>query len=206
MRLYFVRHGESEANILQVISNRGRVHGLTEQGRQQASGLAEELRDVKVKQIYSSPLLRAHQTAEILSHALGAPIEITDALREFDCGIAEGRADEGAWNLHRGVVREWLENKNWDARIDQGESFNDMRNRFLPFIDRVIKEHTLADNLVFVMHGAVAFCMLPLVLINIDRSFIENHWIKNAQYALAETTPNGLVGISWFGLSVENKS
>ncbi|MBI5030717.1 MAG: histidine phosphatase family protein [Chloroflexi bacterium] len=206
MKLYFLRHGESEANILAVISNRGMVHGLTEKGRHQAAMLAEDLRHVTVKQIYSSPLLRAQQTAEILAHTLGAPIEITDALREFDCGIAEGRADEAAWDLHRGVVCEWLENKNWDARIEQGESFNDMQKKFVPFIERVIEEHAPDDNLVFVMHGAVAFCMLPLVLTNVDRSFIENHWIKNAHYALTEVTPNGLVCRNWFGLLVENKS
>ena len=40
MRAYFVRHGESEANILEVISNRGSVHGLTEKGRRQANQLA----------------------------------------------------------------------------------------------------------------------------------------------------------------------
>ncbi len=203
MILYFVRHGESEANILQVISNRGMVHGLTEKGRLQAAELATELRDAKVKQIYSSPLLRAVQTAEILSQATSAPIEITDALREFDCGIAEGRADQAAWDSYRALMREWFENKNWDARIEQGESFNDMRNKFVPFVQNVIQKHTPDDNLVFVTHGGVAFCMLPLVLTNIDLAFIENHWIKNAQYALAETTPNGLICTNWFGLAVE---
>ena len=205
MRLYFVRHGESQANILHVISNRGMVHGLTEKGRQQATALAAELRDANIKQIYSSPLLRALQTAEILSQALGAPIEITDALREFDCGIAEGRADQAAWDLHQNVMREWFENKNWDARIEQGESFNDLRNKFVPFMERAIKEHAPSDNLVFIMHGAVAVCMLPLVFTNIDQPFVANHSIDNARYALAETTPDGLMCRNWFRLAIEAK-
>jgi broad specificity phosphatase PhoE len=33
MRLYFVRHGESKANLLEIFSNRGLKHGLTERGR-----------------------------------------------------------------------------------------------------------------------------------------------------------------------------
>ena len=44
MWIYFVRHGESEANLLNEISNRGLKHGLTERGRAQASALAETLR------------------------------------------------------------------------------------------------------------------------------------------------------------------
>ncbi|MBK9055673.1 MAG: histidine phosphatase family protein [Chloroflexi bacterium] len=43
MRFYFVRHGESEANILHEMSNRGWKHGLTEKGREQAAALAYNL-------------------------------------------------------------------------------------------------------------------------------------------------------------------
>ena len=40
MRIYFARHGESEANLLHVFSNRGVKHGLTARGRAQAETLA----------------------------------------------------------------------------------------------------------------------------------------------------------------------
>src|SRR6476646_8171101 len=43
MKLYFVRHGESEANLLREISNRGTRHGLTAKGRAQATALAQSL-------------------------------------------------------------------------------------------------------------------------------------------------------------------
>ena len=46
MRIYFARHGESEANILQEFSNRGRKHGLTEKGKRQAERLADNLKSV----------------------------------------------------------------------------------------------------------------------------------------------------------------
>lgn len=42
--IYFVRHGESEENILKVFSNRGLKHGLTEKGREQVESLAEKLK------------------------------------------------------------------------------------------------------------------------------------------------------------------
>jgi len=121
MRLYFVRHGQSEANVQSVISNRDLPHPLTELGRQQAMQLAQAMAAVPVTRIYSSPLLRARQTAEILSAALGAPIEITDALREFDCGIAEGRSDDEAWSLSRRVMDDWLGRGDPSSRIEGGE-------------------------------------------------------------------------------------
>jgi len=67
MRLYFVRHGESEANILRVISNRGYRYGLTVRGQQQAVTLAQHLQHVPISSIFSSPLRRAVETADILS-------------------------------------------------------------------------------------------------------------------------------------------
>jgi broad specificity phosphatase PhoE len=182
------------------------IHGLTEKGRQQSAALATELIDANVRRIYSSPLLRAVQTAEIVSHATGVPIEITDALREFDCGIAEGRADPAAWAMHNAVLREWFENKNYDARIEQGESFNDMRAKFIPFIESVVKEYSADDHLVLITHGGLAICMLPLILRNIDFEFAltqSSGRPTNARYVLAETTSHGLICQSWFGLAVE---
>ena len=82
MRLYFARHGESEANTTGVFSNRPPGHALTAAGREQAQGLADRLRAEGIAQIYSSPLLRAQQTAEILAATVGAPVEVPDALRE----------------------------------------------------------------------------------------------------------------------------
>ena len=132
MRIFFVRHGESEANILRQISNRGYVHGLTEKGRQQAANLAQSLRALDFRtgkpgeagaaRIYTSPLQRAVETAQILSAALGIPYETTGALREFDCGIAEEGADEHSWSLHRWVWDEWLVHHRYGSKIEDGES------------------------------------------------------------------------------------
>src|SRR5919201_4975460 len=123
--LYFVRHGESEANLLHEISNRGLKHGLTERGRAQARALADTLRDRNIQRLYASPLLRAQQTAEILARELGLQAETTDALREYDCGVAEGRADADAWALYQAAEDQWRLGR-WESRIDGGESVLDM--------------------------------------------------------------------------------
>ena len=67
MRLYFVRHGQSEAKVQRVISNRDLPHPLTELGRRQAEALARSLADVPLAALFSSPIMRAVQTAQIVA-------------------------------------------------------------------------------------------------------------------------------------------
>ena len=197
MKLVFVRHGESEANLLREFSNRGLKHGLTPTGRQQAARLARTLHPILASKIYASPLLRAVQTAEILSNKLDIPFEITTALREYDCGILEGRSDEKSWQLYEVVFEAWL-NGDWTQRIEQGESFVDIQQRFVPFIKRLVRTYgESGKSIVLVGHGGLYRCMLPLVLTNIDFDFVRQHSIPHTASIIAKTKPEGLVCSNW---------
>jgi broad specificity phosphatase PhoE len=140
MRIYFARHGESHANLLKEISNRGMRHGLTSKGRAQAQALAGGLDGQKITQIYSSPLLRAVETSAIVAKRLGVAYEISQALCEFDCGILEGRSDEQAWQIWQQLWEAWTIRHDWERRIEGGESLRDIQGRFEPFIDGLVKQ------------------------------------------------------------------
>ena len=203
MKLYFARHGESEANLLNEFSNRGLKHGLTDKGRQQSTTLAQKLKGVPVAKVFSSPLLRAIQTAEILARELGVPYEITDALREYDCGILEGKSDNVSWEIFYSVFRDWVQDGNWNSRIDQGESFLDIKERFIPFIENLIKEYQhSSEDIVLVGHGGTYLCMLPLVLTNVGFSFVLEHGIGNTEYVSAEVKQERLVCLTWCGVVI----
>jgi broad specificity phosphatase PhoE len=198
MRLYFVRHGESEANLLNECSNRGLKHGLTETGKQQARALAQSLRSVPVAALFSSPLLRARQTAEILAHALGIAYQVTDALREFDCGILEGKSDAASWHAYWQLSEAWLSRQEWEQRIEQGESFVEIQQRFVPFVDQVLQVYgTSASAVVLVGHGGTYRCMLPLVLRNIDFRLSSEQGMGHTVVIVAELRPEGLVCVAW---------
>jgi broad specificity phosphatase PhoE len=200
MKLYFVRHGESVANRLKEFSNRGRKHPLTETGRQQALQLAQNLRDVHAARIFSSPLLRAVQTSEILSAAFRVDYEITDALREYDCGVLEGRSDSASWEIYDEVLRAWLCHNQWERRIEGGESFLDIKARFVPFIEHLTREYGHSDSdIILVGHGGLYRCMLPVIFVNIDFSFTLANSIPNTSYVVAETRSEGLFCLSWCG-------
>jgi broad specificity phosphatase PhoE len=205
MRLYFARHGQSEANVLRVISNRELVHPLTELGRQQAAELAQALASISITKIYSSPLLRARQTAEIVAAVLSVPIEIADALREPDCGIAEGRSDAAAWEAHRRAWAEWLDERHYDYRIEGGESFNDLRARFMPFIDRLWHERDTADHVLLISHGELLIMMLSVLLANAADVFAEPRSIPNTGTIVVERQAAGWMCVDWCGVTVQNE-
>ena len=203
MKLYFVRHGESEANVLREISNRGLKHGLTEKGRQQAIALAEKLKTLPIRRVYSSPLLRARQTAEILSGTLGTNYEVTDALREYDCGILEGRSDEEAWAMHYAVSTDWFTHKKWESRAEGGESFLDIKARFVPFVEGLVQAHGgLNGDIALVGHGGTFISMLPLVLGNVDHTFALENGMSNTGFVIAETNSDGLRCMEWCGINL----
>ena len=198
MKLYFVRHGESEANRLHIISNRGDHYGLTPTGRQQAHTLAKILQQHPISAMFTSPLCRAIETAEILSHLLGKPYQITEALREYDCGILEGKSDPASWQLHQDIANDWLLNQNWERHPDQGERLLDIKNRFLPFIDTLTHDISLAEaHILLVGHGGLFKLMLPLLLTNIEPPFVVGQGINHTDCIIVERQPNGFRCLQW---------
>lgn len=87
---YFVRHGESESN------EGGKIAGredppLSARGREQAAGAAEWFRSRQIGRIFSSPLVRAAETARIIADGCGLPSPVEDdRIVELDTGIFSG--------------------------------------------------------------------------------------------------------------------
>ena len=198
MKLYFGRHVESKANSQHVISNRESPIELTELGRKQANTLAENLKDVPITAIYSSPVLRAKETAEILSQAFHLPYQITEALREYDCGVLEEKSDEASWKLHSEIAEDWTVNHNYLRKPEGGESFLDIKKRFIPFIGSFTHNHLNSQNhILFVSHGGLLQLMLPEILTNIDHDFVKSHGIGHTQCIIAELLNDELVCQQW---------
>ena len=196
MQLYFVRHGESEANLLHVFSNRDAPHGLTERGKAQVEVLADNLAGVRFDAFYSSPIQRARESAEILAARLGLGHTLTPALMEYDVGALEGRCDAESWRHYDEVQEAWFIERRWDVRTGGGESFEDIRRRFVPFVEQLVASPTPGATLLL-GHGGTFACMLPLVLANIDFDFVRTHGLGHTEYVLAETRGDALVGVQW---------
>jgi broad specificity phosphatase PhoE len=203
MRLYFVRHGQSEANVQRVISNRDLPHPLTELGRQQAEVLAQSWVDVPLAAFYASPILRAKQTAQIVASIRGVPFEMADALREPDCGILEGCSDEAAWAEHNRVKLDWLLHQKFDSCLEGGETFDDLRARFVPFVEQLVVAHGGTDhNILLITHGSLLYLMLPQILTNVDYVSLRELPMPNTGIIIVEKRGDRLICLEWCGVKL----
>lgn len=199
MRIHFARHGESQANLLGEISNRGLKHGLTLKGRQQALALARRLQSRAITRIYSSPLLRAIETSMIVAGKLNLNYEIADALREYDCGILEGRSDSQAWEDWQKLFEAWRAPEHRAERMEGGESFYDIQARFEVFVAELVRSQ---EEVLCVGHGGLYAQMLPVILKNAEAEFIIEP-LKYTDYLTAEVRQGGLFWVEWNGQPME---
>ncbi len=93
--IYFVRHGESEANQRGVFAGQKEDSILTEKGKEQARATAQEIKkeNLKIDKIISSPLKRAKETAEIIASEIGFDIQnisFDKRVIEYDMGSLTG--------------------------------------------------------------------------------------------------------------------
>lgn len=129
MKLYLVRHGESEANVADVINDDPtRPVNLTERGRSQASTAAAGLVGVPFTRAFVSRFLRARQTAEILLAGLGLslPLIVDARLDERRSGL-DGRPVEAFNHLVRPDPVH--------IKPGNGESFLEQMDRVRGFLD-----------------------------------------------------------------------
>ncbi|MCU0521953.1 MAG: histidine phosphatase family protein [Anaerolineae bacterium] len=201
MRLYFVRHGESTANLLHEFSNSGVKHPLTSEGIEQAHAVARSLSGLPIQRIYASPVMRAVQTAQVLADRLRAPLEITEALREWNVGIYEGTTDPVGWEWHTRVQDDWFIRRNYDSRMPEGESFNEIRERFVPFVESLVQDDNDPDRcVVLVGHGGLYTAMLPAILENVTFAFAREHGVPYTGVIVAEAQADKLSCVSWCGI------
>jgi len=85
MSIYIVRHGETDWNREGIYQGHTDTP-LNEDGRKTAERLGHTLSKIKISCIYSSDLLRARETAEIINRFLNVPVCYTQDLRELNFG------------------------------------------------------------------------------------------------------------------------
>ncbi len=142
-KLYAVRHGETQWNAENRVCGRTDLP-LTPAGLRQAAHTAELLAGLPIERIYSSPMLRARQTAQAAADRLGLRVETDPRLTEQDYGVYEG--------LDRGC-RDFLANKRQFAYpYPKGESMFQTAQRIYNFLDERGREE---KNILVVAHKGV---------------------------------------------------
>ena len=146
--LLLVRHGETDWNR----DNRFQGHAdppLNGVGREQAHALAELLADEPFTAVYTSPLRRAAETAEIVaaSHGL-TPLEV-DALREVDVGSWQGLTRD---DIERQFPDQFARWRDHGPGWEDGESYEEMGSRVVAGLLDIAKRHD-GQRVLAVTHG-----------------------------------------------------
>jgi probable phosphoglycerate mutase len=149
--LLLIRHGEND--YVKTGKLAGRIPGvhLNEKGQKQAQALAEALRDVPIKAIYSSPLERAMETASPVAGSHKLNIHQEPDLMDTHIGKWQGRSHAvlrltKAWKI--------VQNAPSRFRFPEGESFPECQMRIVNVLERILQKHNKPQDIVGVVFHA----------------------------------------------------
>lgn len=154
--LTLIRHGESYANINQVVESYS-CQGLTAKGIRQAEALARRLHNEQpaFDAYYASTLKRARMTAEILAPAIQRPIQWEDDLHELRVGEVDGMTYQEVTQRYPSFDRAI---KDVHIKVAPGgESWNEFAARCAKTLDAIANANK-GNHVAIVCHGGVIEC------------------------------------------------
>jgi alpha-ribazole phosphatase len=160
MNLYFIRHGETEYNALNI--SQGEDTELSSLGLTQAELLAKRFSNTPVDVIYSSPMKRARQTAAVVSKLLEKDITYSDYLKEQRAPSEfVGKRKDSLELVEIEKLRDFNE-KDFLWHYSDEENFNDFKERVRRFFDTL--SETKQENVLIVSHGGPIRLLIFLMM------------------------------------------
>lgn len=156
-RIYLVRHGQTAWNRARIFRGRRDVR-LNEHGRREADCAAQALRDVPFARLYSSPLSRARETAEIIARGRDVPITTDEAFTDLDYGEWTEYWDIEARRRFKELYRLWEESPHM-VRFPGGESLDEARIRAAGRLHQISKAHA-QETIGLVSHRVILKLLL----------------------------------------------
>lgn len=189
-----IRHGQSEGNAERRFGGHTATP-LSPRGRKQAQATANALKDEELTAIYSSDLVRAVETAQLLANLTGLPINSTRAFRERSVGVMEGLTFEDAAQKHPEQYAALLR-RDFDHVLAGGESYRQLLDRAWQKLDEIIAQNKGGRIAVFSHTGTI--CILALHLMGaLDAPELKPIWIVSSNCGVTrfELRDDGLIRV-----------
>ena len=158
-RIFLVRHGETHWNLTHRFQGRIDVP-LNQEGKNQARALALTLKDAPLMAIYSSPLVRAIETARYIKefHPL-TPLFEEEGLIEMDLGEFDGM-EAAYWSGHyQDFIKAWRSAPGC-LKMPGGESLQEVQMRAIDTLRRITKLYPSGSTLLLCSHNFVNCALL----------------------------------------------
>ncbi len=186
--IYFIRHGESQANKRDAFIGHTDLD-LTKLGHQQAQMAAEYLKDIPADVIYASDLKRAYNTAMHTAEMKGMNVIKNENLREIYAGKWEDKTFNELENTFNDSYSVWLNDID-KAKCPDGETVEEMKERVVSEVMK-IAEKNIGKTVFIFSHGT------PIRAVNAvckSCTLKDVPWATNASITKAEYT-NGKLDI-----------
>lgn len=160
-KIFLIRHGQTDYNLNGIVQGSGVNAPLNDSGMEQAKLFFESYRDQGFEKVYTSALLRTHQTVSAFVDA-GVPWDILPELNEISWGKHEGKKispEEDAY--YHWLMKQWQDG-NTQIGIEGGESPDEVAVRLQLGLDRIMKGKE--EKVLVCMHGRAMRIMLCVML------------------------------------------
>ncbi|KAF0163405.1 MAG: fructose-2 6-bisphosphatase [Rhodocyclaceae bacterium] len=183
------RHGETDWNIAGILQGWTDVP-INDQGRRQAYELVGGFSHAKFSKVYSSPLIRSRETAEIIARSLRLdPPECHDGLKERNFGVIQGIPKSELADLNPVLLQQILK-RNPAIDFEEGESMDEFADRVLDAIACIARPNA-GKRILVITHGWV-MDVITRHIANRPRSTILNMKRKNGECLWLEVTEESI--------------
>jgi broad specificity phosphatase PhoE len=169
VKLILARHGETVWNVEKIYRGRTDVN-LDEVGIRQAELLGKYLNNWELEAIYSSPLKRALDTANIIACYQKISVHVAEGLIDFDYGEWQSLPEQEAKRLYPSLHNEWHNNPH-KVKMPGGESLEAVRGRAIEVVHDVLSKYQ--GGVVLVSHRVVNKVLI-CSLLGLDNSYFWN--------------------------------
>jgi broad specificity phosphatase PhoE len=168
-KFILVRHGETLWNVEKIYRGRTDVN-LDGVGIKQAELLGKYLSNWEVEAIYSSPLKRALDTANIIARYQKVGVHVAEGLIDFDYGEWQSLPEQEVQRLYLTLHNEWHDNPH-KVKMPGGESLEDVRRRVIEVVNDVLSKYR--GSVLLVSHRVVNKVLI-CSLLGLDNSHFWN--------------------------------
>lgn len=163
MKLYVLRHGKTSWNALRKVQGAADIP-LAKEGIVLAEKVGENLKDVPFDLCFTSPLLRARQTAMLVlgRRAEQIPVISDKRIQEIDFGVLEGtRFKDEEGNVISREMEVFFKDPQNFPRPENGENISDILKRTREFWEEKINDPSLQDKTILIAsHGCAVRALL----------------------------------------------
>lgn len=177
MEIYIIRHGETVWNEKKLLQGSTDIE-LNENGRQLAGETGRNLEETYFDKIYSSPLIRAYETACLIRGHRNIPIIRDDRIRELSFGEKEGQNFSELLEDENTSFQYFFKKPELYRAPVKGESLEHICERAKDFLKNVVEpQRNEWERIMIVAHGA----MNKAMMCHIKQHGIDKYWSGGLQ-------------------------